>query len=129
MLNKSGITTVAGVSTTQILANVSWQVTVGCVVPTTLGEDDGEGRKIAPAGTPIKVDFEHLENEVAKADGETAFNAVLLHDVDVTSAKANGTALIAGVVNINRLSETAKAAYETAKSAEGTAPTLIFVVQ
>lgn len=30
-------------------------------------------------------------------------NAVLLHDVDVTSGNANGTALYFGVVNINRL--------------------------
>lgn len=33
----------------------------------------------------------------------TTGNAVLLHDVDVTAGKANGTALYIGVVNANRL--------------------------
>ena len=43
---------------------------------------------------------------VAKVTGPSAGttgNAVLLHDVDVTAGKANGTALYIGVVNTNRL--------------------------
>ena len=39
----------------------------------------------------------------------TTGNAVLLHDVDVTSGKANGTALYIGVVNTNRLEDDVKA--------------------
>lgn len=41
--------------------------------------------------------------KVTTADVGTTANAVLLHDVDVTAGKANGTALYIGVVNINRL--------------------------
>lgn len=41
--------------------------------------------------------------KTATASASISANAVLLHDVDVTSAKANGTALYLGVVNINRL--------------------------
>lgn len=41
--------------------------------------------------------------KVTTADAGTTANAVLLHDVDVTAGKANGTALYIGVVNINRL--------------------------
>lgn len=41
--------------------------------------------------------------KVTTPDAGTTANAVLLHDVDVTSGKANGTALYIGVVNINRL--------------------------
>lgn len=41
--------------------------------------------------------------KVTTADVGTTANAVLLHDVDVTAGKANGTALYFGVVNINRL--------------------------
>ena len=37
------------------------------------------------------------------ASAAVVANAVLLHDVDVTSGDANGTALYFGVVNINRL--------------------------
>ena len=36
-------------------------------------------------------------------DAGTTGNAVLLHDVDVTAGKANGTALYFGIVNYNRL--------------------------
>lgn len=41
--------------------------------------------------------------KVTTPDAGTTANAVLLHDVDVTNGKANGTALYFGVVNINRL--------------------------
>lgn len=41
--------------------------------------------------------------KVTTADAGTTANAVLLHDVDVTAGKANGTALYLGVVNVNRL--------------------------
>ena len=41
--------------------------------------------------------------KTATASASITANAVLLHDVDVTAAKANGTALYLGVVNINRL--------------------------
>ena len=41
--------------------------------------------------------------KVTTPDAGTTGNAVLLHDVDVTAGKANGTALYFGVVNYNRL--------------------------
>jgi hypothetical protein len=41
--------------------------------------------------------------KVTTPDAGATANAVLLHDVDVTASKANGTALYFGVVNINRL--------------------------
>ena len=41
--------------------------------------------------------------KTATASASITANAVLLHDVDVTAAKANGIALYLGVVNINRL--------------------------
>ncbi len=41
--------------------------------------------------------------KVTDPSAGTTGNAVLLHDVDVTAGKANGTALFVGVVNTNRL--------------------------
>lgn len=41
--------------------------------------------------------------KVTDPSAGTTGNAVLLHDVDVTAGKANGTALYIGVVNANRL--------------------------
>lgn len=214
MLNRDGITKVAYGNSTQILANVDLQASVGCRVPQSLVPDaDANGKKIAKAGTPIIVDFSNLQADVSAPvgptlglftvqittafaadekitiegvdytcaatedvegkkfaganaaaqvtsllkmvttdkydvaavsgatdkigftqkvvdasdisgptitktsstgaigdvtkvttpDAGTTANAVLLHDVDVTAAKANGTALYFGVVNINRL--------------------------
>ena len=95
-----------GVNVKQILANVEFQMSVGCRVPKTLGTVNADtGKTIALAGTPIQVDFSDLTKEVAATDP----NAVLLHDVDVTAGTANGTALYFGVVNINRLDETVQA--------------------
>lgn len=102
MLNKSGITKETLGAPTQILANVEHQFSVGCVVAQAVGTAVGS-KKIAKAGTPIVIDYGSLST-AATADtvGSTA-NAVLLHDVDVTAGNANGTALIFGFVNINRL--------------------------
>lgn len=47
--------------------------------------------------------------KVTDPSAGTTGNAVLLHDVDVTSGKANGTALYIGVVNTNRLEADVKA--------------------
>lgn len=101
MLNRSGIAKATYAATKQILANVEHQVSVGCIVPQTLGVTVGT-RKIAKAGTPIKIDLMNTNTAVAAA-GATDVNAVLLHDVDVTSSNANGTALIFGFVNVNRV--------------------------
>ena len=105
MFNSSGISKETGASPTQILADVNLQSSVGCVVAQALGTSVGT-KKVAKAGTPIVIDFSNLQTP-ATAGTTTAStgtaNAVLLHDVDVTAGNANGTALIIGVVNINRL--------------------------
>ena len=119
MLNKSGITTTTAAAPTQILAEVGLQYSVGCIVASTLQAtaNDG-GRKIVKAGTPIKIDLSNLQTPAvapttnpAAASGATAsdMNAVLLHDVDVTSGNANGTALLFGFVNLNRIDTTTAA--------------------
>ena len=87
------------VGETQILFATEPQLSVGCVVPASLGVADTNGKKVVKAGLPIKVDFANLQTPVVT----TTPNAVLLHDVDVTSGNNNGTALICGYVNINRL--------------------------
>ncbi len=102
MLNRDGVQKTTLASTRQILANVNLQSSVGCIVPQALGVAVG-AKKIAKAGTPIRVDLLNLQTVAQKADGATAMNAVLLHDVDVTNGNANGTALVFGFVNVNRV--------------------------
>lgn len=119
MLNRSGITKTTATAPTQILADVDNQFSVGCIVPATMQSTANDGtRKIVKAGTPIKIDLSNLQTpaaapttDPATASGATAsdMNAVLLHDVDVTDGNANGTALVFGFVNLNRVDTTTAA--------------------
>lgn len=126
MLNRSDITKTSMAATKQILANVDLQSSVGCIVPQTLGVAVGS-KKIAKAGTPIKIDLMNLQTAAVKADGTTALNAVLLHDVDVTAGNANGTALIFGFVNVNRVDSDVATAITTAVAADGVSQMITFM--
>lgn len=116
MLNRSGIKSTTGAAPTQILADVDNQFSVGCIVPSTMQATANDGtRKVVKAGTPLKIDLSNLQTpavapttDPATASGATAsdMNAVLLHDVDVTDGNANGTALVFGFVNLNRVDAT-----------------------
>lgn len=126
MLNRSGVSKDTLTAPVQILANVDLQASVGCIVTQDTGVVVGS-KKIAKAGTPVKVDLTNLQTPATKADGSTAFNAVLLHDVDVTAGNANGTALIFGFVNVNRVESDVASAIETAKGATGISPLITFM--
>lgn len=126
MLNRSDISKTTMTAPKQILANVELQSSVGCIVPQALGVAVGS-KKIAKAGTPIKIDLMNLQTAAAKADGTTAMNAVLLHDVDVTDGNANGTALIFGFVNVNRVDTDVATAITTAVGATGASKQITFI--
>lgn len=121
MLNRSGVAKTTYTAPKQILANVEMQVSVGCIVPQTLGVAVGS-QKIAKAGTPININLQNLNVAVKKpaaaatepAAAKVPMNAVLLHDVDVTAGAANGTALIFGFVNLNRVDTDVATAITTA---------------
>lgn len=101
MLNKSGVTKQTYGAPRQILANVDLQSSVGCIVPASMGVDTGDGIKLAKAGSPVTIDLMDINKVVTEASGTA--NAVLLHDVDVSKGDANGTALVFGFVNVNRV--------------------------
>lgn len=126
MLNKSGITKTTLTAPTQILANVELQASVGCVVAKSAGVTVGS-KTIVKAGTPIKIDLMNLQTAAVKADGTTAMNAVVLHDVDVTEGNANGTALIFGFVNVNRVDSDVATAITTAVATAGASKQITFM--
>lgn len=136
MLNRDGIRTTKYGAPVQILANVEHQYSVGCRVPKTMGVTVGD-RQIVKAGTPININLEDTSQSVkapvAASTGVTAvaMNAVLLHDVDVTDVKtggaANGTALVFGFVNLNRVEDSVKTLLTTARAVDGASPLLTFV--
>lgn len=111
MFNNDGVKNAKYGAPVQILANVELQESVGCRVPKTMGVQVGD-RLIVKAGTPIHVDFTNLQAPVTAPTEGSAANAVLLHNVDVTDAAVggskNGTALIFGFVNVNRLESDVK---------------------
>ena len=115
MLNNTGIKTEKYGATNQILFAVEHQVSMGVVVSKNLGVAVGT-KKIVKAGTPITGNLDARTTAFTAAttsgtDGNKKSNAVgiLLHDVDVTVDDNNGTILLFGFVNTNRIDTTTKA--------------------
>ena len=113
MLNQTGVRKETYGNTNQILFAVEHQVSMGVVVSKALGVAEGS-KKIVKAGTPLtgNLDARTTAFTAATAGSSTeASNAVgvLLHDVDVTTGDANGTLLLFGFVNTNRVDATTKA--------------------
>lgn len=112
MLNKSGIIKADYATPKQILADPNLQFSVGCLVPADIGN--------TKAGTPIYVDLSNINVACEKVDNTATFaNAVLLHDVDVSNGQTNGTALIFGFVDLNKVDTTTKTLLKTALSTNG----------
>lgn len=113
MLNQTGVRKETYGNTNQILFAVEHQVSMGVVVSKALGVAEGT-KKVVKAGTPLtgNLDVRTTAFTAATAGSSTeASNAVgvLLHDVDVTTGDANGTLLLFGFVNTNRVDATTKA--------------------
>lgn len=126
MFNKTGITKTTGAAPVQILFDVQNQVSVSIVV------DDGysvtrNGRKIVPAGTPLSGSLTARHTAFVKAVDNTAESGasngkpatgVLLHDVDVTEGDTNGTLLIWGFVDLNKVDITTAALITATRQSE-----------
>lgn len=112
MLNQKGIKKSSYVSTNQILFNTDPFVAVSIIVDAALGvADPATGRKLVKAGTPLAGDLTKRETAFVAVDEASASVAadvkgILLHDVDVTTGNANGTLLIFGFVNVDRIDAT-----------------------
>lgn len=113
MLNRTGIKRETAGAPVQILFNVQNQMSVSIRVDDAVAVTEN-GRKLVKAGTPLNGDLT-ARNTAFKAAADTTAPAVgvLLHDVDVTDGDANGSLLIWGFVNLDRL-DTATAALITA---------------
>lgn len=104
-----------------LIAEDSFKVTLGAVIAAT-GAVTVDGKKIIKAGTPVKGDLKNRTTAFAKeAD---APNAIVLHDVDVTNGANNGTIVVAGAIDLNRLD--ADAAELITATVEEKLPRIIF---
>lgn len=111
MFNNTGIMKETYGNKNQILFAVEHQVSMGIVVDTTCGVAEN-GRKIAKAGTPVTGNLDKRTTAftpAATTAGASNAVGILLHDVDVTDDDNNGTVLLFGFVNTNRIDETTKA--------------------
>lgn len=104
-----------------LIAEDSFKVTLGAVIAAT-GAVEVDGKKIIKAGTPVKGDLKDRNSAFAKE--AEAPNAIVLHDVDVTDGANNGTIVIAGAVDLNRLDADAAALITSA--VEEKLPRIIF---
>ena len=113
MLNQTGVRKETYGNTNQILFAVEHQVSMGVVVSKALGVAEGT-KKVVKAGTPLTGNLDARTTAFTAAAAGSATEAsdavgVLLHDVDVTTGDANGTLLLFGFVNTNRIDATTKA--------------------
>nr|DAS64918.1 MAG TPA: Head decoration protein [Caudoviricetes sp.] len=113
MLNQTGVRKETYGNTNQILFAVEHQVSIGVVVSKELGVAEGT-KKVVKAGTPLAGDLDVRTTAFKEATDDSLTEAsntvgVLLHDVDVTTEDANGTLLLFGFVNTNRIDATTKA--------------------
>nr|DAH73190.1 MAG TPA: Head decoration protein [Caudoviricetes sp.] len=104
----------SAVNVNQILFYTDPQVSVGVVVDDAASVTENS-RKVVKAGTPLSGDLTARNTAFVKAaDTTNPATGVLLHDVDVTDGDNNGTLLVFGFVNLERL-DTATAALITEK--------------
>lgn len=104
MFNRPGIKKETLAAPQQILFNVQNQMSVPILVDKTMASVTVDGRKVVKAGTPLSGDLTARGTAFKAAVGSTApAVGVLLHDVDITDNNANGTLLIWGFVNLDRL--------------------------
>ena len=114
MYNNTGITKTSYLNKNQILFAVEHQVSMSIVVDDANITAGSNGKKIVKAGTPLAGSLDARTTAFTKASSSgspSVSNAVgiLLHDVDVTAGENNGTLLIFGFVNTNRIDATTKA--------------------
>ena len=86
---------------------------IGAVIGNTSVAAGADGKKIIKAGTPLTGDI--LKRNTAFTVGTSANAvAILLHDLDVTAGNTNGTILISGYVDYDKLDTDVQALVTTA---------------
>lgn len=121
MLNRSGIRKETAGAPVQILGATSPYYAIGIIVDDSAGTVIGS-RKIVKAGTPLVVDPANLQTPATKIASNEAIKTakvILLHDVDVTDGDANGSGLVMGIVNYNRLESDVQALFKPGNSVSG----------
>lgn len=106
MLNQTGVTKTTGLSRKTILYSTQLFFALSVIISNAGVEADSEGKKVIKAGTPIAGSLTNRDVPFTVAkDTNSASNAVgiLEHDVDVTGGNANGSCIVFGFIDIDKL--------------------------
>lgn len=92
-------------ATTQVLGIIQGKIAFGGQISDSGVTANAQGRKIIPAGTPVGGADSFLENDQTALTvvNDATVQGILEHEVDVTAGPANGTVIVHGYININRL--------------------------
>ena len=82
--------------------------TVGVVTANTGVSADGEGKKIIKAGSPLKGTLDGDRTDFSLCQTAETPVGIALHDIDVTKGNANGTLVVSGYVDTEKLDESVK---------------------
>lgn len=107
MFNNGTVKKTTGAAPVQILATTEGMLSVGIVVAKELAVASGNG-KVIKAGMPLAGDLTARTTKFteANADGSDVVG-ILLHDIPCNDNKdVNGTLLLAGMVNVDRIDST-----------------------
>lgn len=95
----------------QILLADELAFTLGAIIKNTGVEANAQGKKIVKAGTPVTGNILKRQAGFEKGTAENA-TAVLLHDVDVTAGNENGTIVIFGFIDLDKLDADVQEMYD-----------------
>jgi len=104
----------------EILIADELKFTIGAILGNAGLVADSDGKKILTAGTPISgtagANMLTVRQTVGIKDDTATAKFILLHDVDVTSGNANGTIIVSGYIDLDKLVTEPSAEAQTALS-------------
>lgn len=108
MLNNPRMVSAEYGNVDQILANTNWKAEVSIRVDSTIANgEDGQGRELVLAGTPLTGDLTDRTAVFTLAGAGDPVHGVLINDVPAWQdpVATNGSLLMAGVVNLDRIDD------------------------
>lgn len=114
MLNQTNVSITSATTRKTILVDELNSTALSCKVSSDGVEANESGRKIVKAGTPVTGSLTARDTAfTVTTTGEDAVG-VILHDVDVTSGKANSQVVIFGFIDVSKLDSEVVALIEAA---------------
>lgn len=102
MLNQSGVTKTTAMTRNTILYDTNLFFALPVMIANT-GVTAVDGKKIVKAGTPLVGSLTNRDTAFTVGAKDAAVVGIAEHDVDVTAGTANGSLIIAGIIDEEKL--------------------------